>query len=710
MNKKYTYMILLAWLFAICAAATPAPLASDSFNPPDYIQELAPSKEHQQVTMEIVRNLRKNHYRKLPLDDALSSKVFDRYFSEIDPMKFYFLTSDIKDFDPYRYHLNDALVIGDVSPAFKIYNRYQIRLAQRLIFLTSHIDSGLKDLDLDKDESIEADREKAPWPSTRADLENLWLKGLKNEVINLRLDGKSMEEVTDTLSKRYHNQLKRIKQTTSEDVFQVFMEALSSSYDPHTQYFSPRSSENFNINMSLSLEGIGAMLGVDNEYTKVVHLIPAGPADKSGQIKPGDRIIGVGQGSNGDIADVVGWRLDDVVDLIRGPKDTQVRLKIIPADAANGNRTRIVKLVRTTVQLEEQAASKEVLDIARNGRTYKIGIIAIPTFYLDIRALQAGSDDYKSTTRDVRRIINELNAQKVDGIVIDLRDNGGGSLQEANSLTGLFIKSGPTVQIRYADGGTDVLYDRDPRIFYSGPLEVFINRMSASASEIFAGAIQDYGRGIIIGENSFGKGTVQTLMTLSRGQLKLTTAKFYRISGESTQHRGVIPDLLYPSLYDKTTIGESALKDALPWDSIGAAPHFTFSDLTSFKQQLKAMHTARIGNDPDYSYTLGMVDYLKEGKARTRVSLKFSTRLQEKKKSEKQRLDLENRLRKAKGLKPYVNLDQINKEKEEDLTELKKNKPAKNDAMLIEGGNILVDYITLHNKANNARSAKAAVN
>jgi carboxyl-terminal processing protease len=711
MKRNYTYIILLAWLFAICAAAVPAPLAVETLNPSDYTQEIVPLKEHQLVTLEIVRNLKKNHFRKVSIDDALSSKVFDRYLSEIDPMRFYFLTSDIKELESYRYHLDDALVVGDVSPGFKIYGRYQTRFVQRLVFLINRIEHGLKNLDLEQEDSIDIDREKtSPWPSSRAEIEGLWLKGLKSDVINLKLDGKSMEEITDILSKRYHNQLKRVKQTASEDVFQIFMEALSSSYDPHTMYFSPRSSENFNINMSLSLEGIGAMLGVDNEYTKVMDLVPAGPADKSGQLKTGDRIIGVGQGSDGEITDVVGWRLDDVVELIRGPKDTTVRLKIIPANSPSENQTKIIKLTRNTVQLEEQAASKQIIEIARGGHTYKIGVIDIPTFYLDIRALQAGAEDYKSTTTDVRRLINELIAQKVDGIEIDLRDNGGGSLQEANSLVGLFIKRGPTVQIRNNDGGTDVLYDRDPRIFYSGPLAVVINRMSASASEIFAGAIQDYGRGIIIGENSFGKGTVQTLMTLSRGQLKITTAKFYRISGESTQHRGVIPDLYYPSLYDKSTIGESALKDALTWDSIGAAPHFTFADLTAFKQQLKSLHVDRMANNPDYNYTLGMIDYLKEAKAKTRLSLKFSTRLQEKKKFEKERLDLENKLRKAKGLKPYKNLDQINKEKEEDTSEYKRNKPAKNDGGLIEGGNILVDYFQLQDKANHLRSAKTAVN
>ena len=658
--------------------------------------------------MEIVRNLKRNHYQKISIDDSLSNNIFKRYLSEIDPLRIYFMAGDIKDFEPLRYNLDNALVQGDVTPAFKIYNIYQSRLAQRLVFLVNRIEGGLKNLNLDQDEFFETERKNAPWPSSKAELEDLWLKALKNEVLNMKLDGKSMDDISDSLSKRYRNQLKRIRQTMSEDVFQVFMEAFTTSYDPHTQYFSPRSSENFNINMSLSLEGIGAMLSMDNEYTKVVHLIPAGPADKSGQLKPNDRIIGVGQGTEGEIVDVVGMRLDDVVDLIRGPKDTMVRLKIMPADSADEHQTKIIKLVRNTVQLEEQAASKDMIEISRGGHTYKIGVIDIPTFYLDIKAMNSGADDYKSTTRDVRRILGELNAQKVDGIVIDLRDNGGGSLQEANTLTGLFIKRGPTVQIRFADGETEVLKDNDSRIFYTGPLAVFTNRLSASASEIFTGAIQDYGRGITIGENSFGKGTVQTLVSLSHGQLKITTAKFYRISGDSTQNRGVVPDLFYPSLYNKDTIGESALEEALPWDSIKAAPHLTYADLAPFKQQLRAMHTARSQHDPDYGYTLGMINYLKEAREKTQLSLKLSTRLLEKKRAEKQRLDMENRLRKAKGLKPLANLEQLEEDKNKEDPQQKK--PLKDDPMLIESGNILVDYILIQDKVNASQKAQAGMN
>ncbi|HVN70771.1 MAG TPA: carboxy terminal-processing peptidase, partial [Desulfomonilia bacterium] len=684
-KTRFIFICTLVWFIAVLPITSASP-ASESLNPSDYIKQITPLKEQQRVIPEIIRELKKNHYKKVAIDDTLSSKVFDRYLSDIDPSHMYFLMADIKELDPLRYRIDDGLLKSDITPAYTIFNRYEERLAQRLVFMVSRTDTGLKDLNLEKNESLETNRENAPWPSTRSELEGLWLKTLKNDVINMRLEGKNSSEIATTLSKRYWSQLKRLNQTTSEDVFQMFMNSLASTYDPHTAYFSPRSSENFNINMSLSLEGIGAMLTTDNEHTKVVRLVPAGPADKSKQLKPNDRIIGVGQGQDGEIMDVIGWRLDDVVDLIRGPKNTIVRLKIIPADASNDHQTRIVKLIRSTVQLEDQAASKDVLDISRGGHNYKIGIIHVPTFYLDIRAMQSDSDEYKSTTRDVKRLLNELDDLHVNGVIVDLRDNGGGSLHEANTLTGLFIKRGPTVQIRSADGVNEILYDRDNKIFYSGPMAVVVGRLSASASEIFAGAIQDYGRGIIIGENTFGKGSVQTLLSLSHGQLKVTTSKFYRISGESTQHRGVIPDIFYPSLYDKDTIGESSLHDAMPWDAIAGVPHYLFGDISPYKAQLRSMHTARCQHDPDYQYLLGMINYLKEARDKKKVSLKLATRLQEKKRTESERLDLENKLRKAKGQKTITRLDQLNEDK--DKEDAPRVKPARDDAELIESGNI----------------------
>lgn len=703
--KNFTRILFLTWFIIVSVCQISHAARQVPPNPSDYAKTLAPLAEHSRVAVEIIKDLKRNHYRKVSIDDALSANVFQRLLDDIDISRSYFLASDISEFEPYRTRLDDAFLRGDVTPAFKIFNRYQERLAQRLSYIINLTDSGLNDLNLEKDEYLETDRKNAPWPATRAELEGLWLKTLKNEVITMRLEGKEMKEIARDLSKRYWNQLRRIRQTTSEDVFQISMNALTACYDPHTSYFSPRSSENFSINMSLSLEGIGAMLTSDNEYTKVVHLVPGGPADKSNLIKPNDRIIGVGQGAHGELVDVVGWRLDDVVDLIRGPKNTMVRLKIIPASASDEHETRVIRLERSTVSLEDQAASKDRLDIRRGNRTYRIGIIRIPTFYLDIKAMQANEDNYKSTTRDVKRILKELSAQKVDAVVIDLRDNGGGLLHEANTLTGLFIKSGPTVQIRSAEGDTETLYDRDPGISYTGPLAVVISRMSASASEIFAGAIQDYGRGLIIGDNSFGKGTVQTLLSLSRGQVKVTTSKFYRISGESTQNRGIVPDLEYPGIYDKKSIGEDTLKDALPWDVIGSVPHFTYGDLSPYKDQLKTLYNARIKRDPDYIYIQEMNDYLKSAREKTRVSLKLSTRMKEKRKSQDERLAIENRLRKAKGLKPVTSVDDL----EEDKEDTPKTRPAKDDAELVQSGNILVDLIGLKGRTNGSSAVRVGI-
>ena len=468
------------------------------------------------------------------------------------------------------------------------------------------------------------------------------------------------------------------------------------TFDPHTQYFSPRTSENFNINMSLSLEGIGAMLSSENEFTKVVRLIAAGPADKAGDLKPDDRIIGVGQGTDAEIVDVVGWRLDDVVELIRGPKDSVVRLKIIPADAVDDHQTKVIQITRNTVRLEEQAAKSELIEVKRDEAIYKLGVITIPTFYLDIQAMRDGDPNYRSTTRDVRRLLAGLKEEKADGIIIDLRDNGGGSLQEAETLTGLFIKHGPVVQIKQANERVDRLYDRDPRIFYTGPLAVVVDRLSASASEIFAGALQDYGRALIIGEDTFGKGTVQTLVNLDRGQLKMTSAKFYRISGASTQHKGITPDILYPSLYDKEKIGESSLEEALAWDTISGVSHQTYMDLSPLLVPLRDLHNKRIKDDADYVYLQAMLKYLSPLREKTRISLNKQNREQEQNQAEKTRLGLENTRRKAKGIPLAKDLDEIEENKEDP-----EDKKAQEDPVLIESGNILVDLMTISSEQKN---------
>jgi carboxyl-terminal processing protease len=538
---------------------------------------------------------------------------------------------------------------------------------------------------------MDVERKNASWPADQAELDEIWRQRLKAAVLTMKLNDRPLAEIQELLTKRYRNRLKQALQTKSEDVFQLYVNAFAAAYDPHTQYFSPRTSQNFNITMSLSLEGIGAVLRSDDEYTSVVELVPAGPADKSGQLKPSDRIVSVGQGDSGPLIDVVGWRLDDVVELIRGPKDSKVRLEIIP-HLAEDSGTRVVTITRNTVQLEEQAAQKKLLTLENNGVKTRIGIIEIPTFYADFKAIQQGDPNYKSTTRDVRRLINELKAEGIDGLVIDLRNNGGGSLQEADSLTGLFIPSGPTVQVKSANRRPNVYADTDDETAWDGPLAVLVNRLSASASEIFAGAIQDYERGIIIGSQTFGKGTVQTLIPLNRGQLKVTAAKFYRVSGKSTQHRGVIPDVAFPEIFNTDQIGESALEDAMPWDMIQPTVFDRGTGVTPLIAQLNERHLSRVTEDPDFEYLRALSRRGRETAEQTVVSLNYEARKAEKAAADRWRIDLENQLRAAHGKPPLANLEELEKAVEAEEEEMED--PAK-DPLLRESAYVLVDFIGL---------------
>jgi len=561
--------------------------------------------------------------------------------------------------------------------------------------MLTQLDAGIDKLDFTKNESLQIERKDAPWARNTKELDQLWHKRLKNDVLNLKLAGKDMKEIQELLHKRYNNQYKRISQTNSEDAYRIFMNALTLSYDPHTQYFSPRATENFNIRMKLSLEGIGAMLQAEDEYTKVTRVIPAGPADKAGLLKANDRIIGVGQGNNGDIVDVIGWRLDDVVDLIRGPKNTVVRLAILQGNAADASKRKIISITRDTVKLEEQAASKKVIEVDSYGEKYKLGVITIPKFYIDFDAASRGDPNYKSTTRDVKLLLKQLKQEHVAGIIIDLRDNGGGSLREVNELTGLFIKEGPTVQVRSTSGRVYVHEDDDPEIDYSGPLAVLVNRLSASASEIFAGAIQDYHRGIVIGTQTYGKGTVQAMMPLNHGQITLTQQKFYRISGNSTQNRGVIPDIELPSLYNVNEIGESSLEGALPWDRIRPAKYQTYADFSAILPRVTALHKQRVSKDPDYRYLVKTNKLIEQRRQITAVSLNEEVRRKEQQELEQQQLQLENERRLAKGMKAIKSLDELDKKDHEvsDEEPMAKNEPL---PLLMESGHILVDMIHLN--------------
>jgi carboxyl-terminal processing protease len=641
------------------------------------------------------------HYEKQRLNDDLSSKIYDLYLESMDGSRSYFLASDIEEFEQYRFKLDDGLIKGNLNAPFIMYNRLQQRVTERLSFLLKQLSEKAAKYDFAKNENLSLDRENSAWSKSTQELNDLWRKRLKNSILNLRLADKENEAIYELLTKRYQNQLNRTHLANEDDGFQVFMNAVTHAFDPHTAYFSPRNTENFNINMSLSLQGIGAVLQTEDEHTKVVRLVPAGPADKAGQLQPADKITGVGQGEKEEIVDVIGWRLDEVVDLIRGAKGTTVRLEIIPSDA-NDLKTKVINIVRDEVKLEEQSAQKEIIEIPQGDKTLKIGVIDIPTFYIDFQGRQEGKKDFKSTTRDVEKLVNELKQDNVQGIIIDLRNNGGGSLDEALNLTDLFIDRGPVVQVRYSNGYVQVLPEHKNQqagIVYDGPIAVLTNRLSASASEIFAGAIQDYGRGIIVGGQTFGKGTVQSVLPLEHGQLKLTQAKFYRVSGDSTQHQGVIPDILFPSLFDKEKIGESALDEALAWDTIRPAGYQSKRDFQQWLPVLREKHQNRIETNPDFIYLHNQKTLMTELRKRTDITLNEKQRKQEREDNESQRLSFENKRRKAKGMELLESLktdEELKKEEEktsDDKETAKKEKEP--DALLLETGNILTDLMQL---------------
>ena len=674
---------------------------------------LAPSPDQGDTLKELIDVIEDRHYASRRYDDGLSAQHFAAYLDALDPQRMFFDAGDISEFNQWRLELDNVGRRGNLDPAFTIFNRYHAKLRQRLEKIIETLPATLEEFDYEVDEYLVIDHSVMPWAPDSTELDDRWRKRLKNQALSLILADKATDEIPETLTQRYENQLNRLDQYNAQDVFQIYANTLAEQYDPHTNYFSPRRAENFDINMSLSFEGIGAMLQIDDEYAKVTRLIPAGPADKQGQLRPSDLIIGVGQGESGPIENVVGWRLDEVVDLIRGPRDTLVRLEVIPGKGKTDQR-RVVPIRRNEVKLEEQAAQKEVIEFTdEDDQVHRIGVIDIPAFYLDFEAYRNGNKNYRSTTRDVQRLIDELVAEGVEGLVIDLRDNGGGSLQEANQLTGLFIEYGPTVQIRSSESRVWRDGKRRKSNYYDGPLAVMINRLSASASEIFAGAIQDYGRGIIVGEQSFGKGTVQSLVALQEGQLKITESKFYRISGESTQHRGVLPDILFPSLFDPTQIGESALDNALAWDQIAPARFNRYNDYRSILPTLTRLHQKRAANDPDYLYLEDRVAMAQEAREITALPLMQSGRLAMRDGQEEKALEIENKRRVAKGLEPLASLDgdeddTVSEQDEEQSArdeEEAEPSPAEQDAdvLLMETGRILVDAMTLRPDTDIAR-------
>jgi carboxyl-terminal processing protease len=677
-------------------------------------EAVEPEAIHGKTAVELLQELQTKHYSSIEINDGFSSLLFDKYMDALDGSHLYFLKSDIDELSAYRYTLDDSLKDADVDPGFEIYNRYYRRVLERLIYAIDRVENHVPEMDFAIDESIELDREDAPYAASVEELDEIWRKRIKNSVLSLKLTGDTDEEIAEKLAKRYRNQLSQVLKTNNRDIFQAYLSNVAKAVDPHTDYYSPRDSENFNMQLSLSLQGIGAQLTTDEEYTKVVELITGGPAERGNELQAGDRIIGIGQGSDGDIQDVVGMRLDDVVSQIRGEKGTVVRLNVIPAEAVSESSATVVSITRDTVKLEDQSAKSEVLELSYSGEDYKVGVISLPTFYFDFEAASRGEEDFKSSTRDVRALLEELKTQEVDAVVVDLRNNGGGSLSEANQLVGLFIETGPTVQIRYSgirNGFTRAFGDNDPEVAYSGPLAVLVNRTSASASEIFAGAIQDYQRGIVLGGQTFGKGTVQEIIPMDFGQVKVTRSKFYRISGASTQHRGVIPDITFPDFYDAyDDIGESSLDGALPWDTVRPVEYRPYFSIQAMLPQLREQHELRAEESPDFIYLLDQIERTRKYRNREQLSLNELQVKAERERNRREEFDAENMRRFLKGLplNEWVDEDDLNVDEDEETSianndtlasdEASDEEEDEADPLLLESGRILADFISLNGR------------
>lgn len=654
-------------------------------NPADSTQ-IKPKPIYGKEAKIIAYILDNNHYRKIVLNDSLSSVILDRFIESLDNNKTYFTAQDIRNFEKYRFLVDDLIKAENVDVAYEIYNVFSKRFTERMKYVTEKLIP--QKFDYTANEYYETDRDKEPWAKNDAELNEIWRKIIKSQALSLKLTGKSQEEIQKMLKERYDRLIKSYsRDINSEDVFSMYMNSLTESYDPHTNYFSPEAADRFKQSMSLSLEGIGARLQMDNDYTKIVEVIVGGPAEKSNLVQPNDRIVGVAQGTDGEMVDVIGWRLDDVVKIIKGPKGTKVRLKILPATMGVNGPTKEIVLVRDKINLEDQRAKKNVINYQKDGQSLKLGVITLPSFYMDFEEYQKGNPEYMSTTRDVQRLIKELQATGIDGLVLDLRNNGGGSLSEAIDLTGIFIKDGPVVQVKNSANKIEVGTDDDPAVVYNGPLVVLTNRFSASASEIFAGAIQDYHRGVVVGESTYGKGTVQTVIDLGKfiqdpndkvGQLKLTFQKFYRVTGSSTQNKGVTPDVKLPTALDPEQFGESSSPSALPWDEIRSTlyrktPVINDKVLTS----LNKAYNERLKNDPILSKFVVETAETKKNLKDTRISLNEAVRKKEMEEAEKRagtaRLDTRLPAKEA--------------EKVSDLNELK-------DEYLREGLFVLGDLIS----------------
>ena len=687
MLKKVLSFTFIAAALACSASPKPQQMV-------DGVANIKPDEHQKFVTRQVVSLIENYNYKKQKINDSISSIVLDRYIKALDPSRYYFLASDIKGFEKFRNTLDDDFKNGDLSAPFYIFNVYLKRYNERIDYSISQIKSKF---DFNQNDTYTYDREKMPWISSTISLDEIWKKRVKYELINLKITGANELKNIETLTKRYQNLKNQAAKFNNQDVFQLIMDSFTEAIDPHTNYFNPRNAEVFNQEMARSLEGIGATLQLENEVTKIVTIVAGSPAYKSKQLNSGDRIIAVAQGIDGDFEDVIGWRIDNTVSKIKGPKGTTVRLKVIPVGKELSSKPIVVTLVREKVVLAEQSAQKKVKTINVEGKLYKIGVIDVPAFYADFKAANAGDPNYKSTTRDVRLLIDTLKRiDKVDAIIMDLRANGGGSLNEAIDLTGLFIDKGPVVQVKDYSSNVRISEDKDAGAIWTGPLGVMVDRLSASASEIFAAAIQDYGRGVVMGTQTYGKGTVQSSIDLNNlvdesilqklvalfksnnssnsslnldkdgvpqlGQINLTMAKFYRINGSSTQHKGVYPDFNFPSIYPLDKIGEDTEPSALPFDMVKPSMYKTDEELVVTKQKLMALHQQRMLKSLDYKMLKQDIEESQKRELETSVTLNEAKLKNERDQMETKALLRLNELRAARGLAPLKKGDKKAKE------------------------------------------------
>lgn len=711
MNKNKWLLTLLALTLPLTIHAEEVkkePVTTEeAFVVPDPASlNLKPEDKFRETGRVVSFLLIQSHYEHPDFDDELSKEAFKQFLKSLDPNRSYFYQKDIEQLDDYETLFDDALRTGRIELAYDFFALFEERFRERYLFALEQLKEPL---DFDSDAEFEYDRREAPWPKDEKEMNVIWKKRVLNDALNLKLAEQTDEEIKEKLAKRYQSAIRRLSQTKSEDVFGYFMNSVSAAIDPHTSYYTPRQFENFAINMSLKLQGIGAVLTQEDMFTKIVSIVNKGPADKSGQVHPNDKIIGVGQGEKGEMVDVIGWRNDDVVDLIRGEAGTIVRLQIIPYTKSGDGMPKVVELVREEIKLEDQAAKSKVMQVEQYDKDFKMGVIELPSFYSESVASNGNGKEITSTTKDVEKLLKELKKQDIDGLVVDLRNNGGGSLSEVVSLVGLFIEKGPVVQGRDSRGRLRVLRDTDSSVLYDGPLAVLVNGGSASASEIFAGAIQDYGRGIVLGENTFGKGTVQSVADLNQyirnpetqvGALKLTVEKFYRVTGASTQNKGVKPDIAFPTIFDSSQYGEGSYDNALVWDTIKTTNFNKVDTLDSFIPYLKYQHEQRKENNQEFSFLEEDIDRASEQRDAKVVSLNYEKRLSERKRNDEIRLQRENLRRKMEGLEP---LDELANEEDSESDELTDEaseivEEDQKDLFQKEAGNILSDFIMIQKK------------